>query len=192
MGVMRVSYDTFRMIDLVLTRRICNAVSEIRASHPGKERYRHSSLCCVRIYKKIFEPIEADLSGIRQVMIVPYGPLTSLPLSVLVRSSYAGDGEPEWLAKKYAFTTLPSVSSLKALRVLAMKTGPGSDPFAGFGDPVLEGDPNDRRGLAIVPIFNNGDKADVTKLRQLPALPETGEELLVIAEVLEPKRIPFT
>ena len=50
---------------------------------------------------------------------------------------YAGKNKPTWLAEKYALTTLPSVSALRALRVLAKKTGPGADPSAGFGNPVL-------------------------------------------------------
>ena len=35
--------------------------------------------------------------------------------------------------KSYALTTLPSVSSLRALRLFA-KDGEMADPFAGFGD----------------------------------------------------------
>jgi len=117
-------------------------------------------------------------------MVVPDGPLTSLPLSVLVRSPYTGKGKPEWLAEKYALTTLPSVSSLRALRFLAQKAGPGTDPFAGFGNPVLKGDPSDRRGISIVTIFSKGDKADPNALRRMPALPETEDELKAIARSL--------
>lgn len=56
-------------------------------------------------------------------MVVPDGALTSLPLSILVSSRYEGKGKPAWLAEKYAFATLPSVLSLRALRVLAKKAG---------------------------------------------------------------------
>jgi CHAT domain-containing protein len=50
--------------------------------------------------------------------------------------------------------------------------------------PSLQGDPSDRRGISIVPIFSKGDKADVNALRQLAALPETADELRVIARSL--------
>ena len=48
--------------------------------------------------------------------------------------------EVPWLAKKYAMTVLPSVSSLRALRHFARATL-ASRPFIGFGDPKLKGDP---------------------------------------------------
>ena len=43
-----------------------------------------------------------------------------------------------WLANQYALSTLPSVSSLKALRMYARKSL-SKEPFKGFGDPVLDG-----------------------------------------------------
>jgi CHAT domain-containing protein len=97
---------------------------------------------------------------------------------------YAGKNKPTWLAEKYALTTLPSVSALRALRVLAKKTGPGADPSAGFGNPVLGGDPSNCRGISIVPIFSKGDKANAGELLKLAALPETADELRVIARSL--------
>ena len=97
---------------------------------------------------------------------------------------YAGKNKPTWLAEKYALTTLPSVSALRALRVFAKKTGPGADPSAGFGNPVLGGDPSNRRGISIVPIFSKGDKANAGELLKLAALPETADELGVIARSL--------
>ena len=60
---------------------------------------------------------------------MPTGPLTSLPLSVLVtetpKGGAAADADPQalrdtpWLIKRHAMITLPSVSSLKALRAFA-------------------------------------------------------------------------
>lgn len=43
--------------------------------------------------------------------------------------------------KRHALITLPSLSSLKALRRYAASSG-ASEAFSGFGDPAL-GDPND-------------------------------------------------
>src|SRR5258708_40283545 len=50
-----------------------------------------------------------------------------------------------WLARQYAITTLPSVSSLRALRQLA-QGGHAPAPFLGIGDPALGGRPGTARG----------------------------------------------
>jgi len=177
----------FRMIKLdIEAKDLTAAVLKLRSSFTVKDgrlpAFPHDT--GHDLYLKIFVPIEKDLAGIRHVMVVPDGALTSLPLSVLVSSPYTGKDKPAWLAEKYAFTTLPSVSSLRALRVLAKKAGPGTDPFTGFGNPLLQGDPSNRRGISIVPIFSKGDKADANELRKLSALPETVDELRVIARSL--------
>ncbi len=53
----------------------------------------------------------------------------------------------------------------------------------GFGDPVLEGMPGDRRGIEIASVFR-GALADVDTVRRLPPLPETADELRAIARAL--------
>ena len=87
-----------------------------------------------------------------------------------------------WLAKKYAITTLPSVSSLKALRVFAARTE-ANKPFIGFGDPVLEGPSGGGKGIKIASLFR-GAIADVEEVRKLSRLPETADELRAMARYL--------
>jgi hypothetical protein len=43
-----------------------------------------------------------------------------------------------WLARRYAMTMLPSVSSLRALRVFAARTL-AKRPFIGFSDLIRDG-----------------------------------------------------
>jgi hypothetical protein len=50
---------------------------------------------------------------------------------------FADYRQVSWLAKKYALTTLPSVSSLRALRRFT-KQARAKNPFIGFGDPLLK------------------------------------------------------
>jgi hypothetical protein len=45
-----------------------------------------------------------------------------------------------WFTREHTITVLPAVSSLKALREFA-KTSHASEPYIGFGDPLLNGDP---------------------------------------------------
>jgi hypothetical protein len=63
--------------------------------------------------------------------------LTEKPATVTGAPDFA---TAPWLVKRYATTVLPSVSSLKALRQLA-RSSKAPKPFAGFGNPLLDGDP---------------------------------------------------
>jgi CHAT domain-containing protein len=133
--------------------------------------------------------IESLFEGVRHVFVVPDAGLQSLPLGVLVTkeeqgpfTDFTGYRHVEWLAKKFALTTLPSVSSLRALRTYAKRTR-ASHPFIGVGDPVLKGHPSEARSI-LASLFTSRGVADVNAVRQLPALPETSDELNEIAKSL--------
>ena len=85
-----------------------------------------------------------------------------------------------WLARDYAVTVLPSVSSLRGLRQFA-STEHASAAFLGIGNPVLNGKPGHERGIVLASLFR-GAIADVEKVRALPPLPETADELRAIAK----------
>ena len=143
------------------------------------------------LYSKLFGPVEDMLEGVEHLLVVPTGPLESLPLNVLITekpevdpaaSVFDGYQSAAWLPKKYSLTRLPSVSSLRALRVFA-SAGTAEEPFIGFGDPILNGDPGALRGLKVVDVYK-GSNADLDQLRALPELPETADELKRIAQYL--------
>jgi tetratricopeptide (TPR) repeat protein len=111
------------------------------------------------LYAQLFEPIRDVLAGISNLYVVTTGPLSSLPLAVLVtRPPPAGANlsDPDvlrqapWLLRDFAITTLPSVSSLKSLRRYAGGSNAPTDAksleFLGFGDPVFAGDAAAGRG----------------------------------------------
>lgn len=143
------------------------------------------------LYEKIFAAAEPMLHGIKHIFVVPDGALQSLPLSVLVTkqpqggvANFSDYRQVPWLAKKYALTTLPSVSSLKALRRLT-KTARASRPFAGIGDPLLSGNSGSTRGLQMANLFTTSGLAKVSAVRSsLPSLPETADELRTMAGIL--------
>ena len=142
------------------------------------------------LYRKLFAPAEPLLGGIRHLLVVPDGALQSLPLGVLITEEPQGEFEDfsgyrqvPWLARKYAMTTLPSVSSLGALRRFA-KAARARKAFLGIGDPLLEGHPEEGRGVEIAALFTARGGADVGEVRALAALPETADELQSLAEAL--------
>jgi CHAT domain-containing protein len=151
------------------------------------------------LYQKFLAPVADVLKGNKRLLIVADGALTSLPLSVLVTQPPEGeDTDPDtlrataWLIKSYALTTLPAVSSLKALRVFQRKSD-ASQPFRGFGSPTLAG-----RSGGVAPatpaevqvasrsasVFFRGRFADVDVVRQLEPLPATADELRHMASAL--------
>jgi CHAT domain-containing protein len=117
-----------------------------------------------------------------------------------------------WLARKHAITVLPAVASLKALRQYA-KQSHASEPYVGFGDPLLDGEPTrfpddaERAKLArekqcgltlrqrVATLLglrggtrgmtrSNGGVADVADIRTWAPLPETADELCDVAHDL--------
>ncbi|MBT4702856.1 MAG: CHAT domain-containing protein [Rhodospirillaceae bacterium] len=144
-----------------------------------------------KLYQQIFAAAEPMLEGINHIFVVADGALQSLPIGVLVTkqpkgniTNLSGYRQVPWLAKKYAFTTLPSVSSLKALRRLP-KTSQASRPFGGFGDPLLSGNAGSTRGLQMANLFSSSGTAKVDLVRlSLPPLPETADELRTMARIL--------
>ncbi len=85
------------------------------------------------------------------------------------------------MAKRYPLTILPAASALKLLRQSHPRLDGRSEPFLGFGDPVLGGHGNLRGGTMVA---NRGTRAMMESLHQLDRLPGTRDELLTMASVL--------
>ena len=103
------------------------------------------------LYATLLGPFESLLRG-KRLLIVPSGPLTTLPFEVLVteRPPTAIPSDPTayeraaWLTRRHAIAMLPSVASLRALRRFA-RASRATSRYAGFGNPLLFGpDGNDR------------------------------------------------
>ena len=142
------------------------------------------------LYQKLIAPAEPLLDGARHVFVVPDAALQSLPFGVLIAdepqgdfTDYTGYRHVSWLARKFAVTTLPSVSSLQALRTLAKRTT-ASKPFLGIGDPKLDGKTGSGRGVKLEALFTSRGVANVESVRSLPSLPDTADELKALAKTL--------
>jgi len=142
------------------------------------------------LYLDILAPAEADLRDARHVMVVADGPLQSLPFGVLVTDTPAEPAAKledysrvDWLVKRHAVTTLPSVGALRALRRLA-KESSGREPFIGFGDPLLGTTTAEYGGTDASTIFAGGAVADVNALREFSRLPDTADEMRTMAQRL--------
>jgi len=145
------------------------------------------------LYRRILAPVAGVLEGARHVIVVPTGPLTSLPFQVLVTapppSGVLGKDSvraTKWLIQKHALSVLPSVQSLAALRTLAPSAAPPK-PFIGIGDPVLAGPEGSHKQRGKPPrvaaVYRNG-AVNLRALRELVPLPETAQEIRTIAGIL--------
>ena len=98
------------------------------------------------LYTELFGQVE-DLIKDKYLLIVPSGPLTSLPFAALITtkpeqalpSDAEGYRQAAWLGTRQPITVLPAMSSLLALRGLAKNGGQAPEPYIGFGDPELKG-----------------------------------------------------
>jgi CHAT domain-containing protein/tetratricopeptide (TPR) repeat protein len=161
------------------------------------------------LYIGLFGQIE-DLIKDKRLLVVPSGPLTALPFQVLVMAKpeiaippdARGYASAAWLAMHHAVTVLPSVASLAGLRKFA-KASKATQPFIGFGNPLLSGpDGNDRSawgrqdcgasgvpvriasrgiGVASTRFFRSG-LANLDVVRAQYPLPETADELCAVAK----------
>jgi CHAT domain-containing protein len=139
------------------------------------------------LYEKIVAPAAPLLDGANGIFVVPDRALESLPFEVLVTMPPTANPQTAadhrvvaWLARKYAITVLPSAGSLKVLRQFSPPSHAVS-PFVGVGDPVLNGKAGTGRGVRLATLFH-GALADVDAVRNLPRLPETADELRMVAK----------
>jgi hypothetical protein len=104
------------------------------------------------LYTALIGPVEMLVKDKRRLLVVPFGPLTALPFHLLVTEKppvgtstidstvTAEDMAPyrdaAWLTKRQAVSVMPSVASLKALRLFGRKEA-GAKPMIGFGDPIF-------------------------------------------------------
>jgi CHAT domain-containing protein len=158
------------------------------------------------LYAALIEPVEEVTQQARNLLVVPSGPLTSLPFHLLVTEKPAtaipqlkdigSYRDAAWLVKRQAVSVLPALASLKALRQVARRD-PGARPLVGFGDPVF--DPAER-AKALAERHASRTRVDITrgygdfwqgasinraKLAQyLPSLLDTADELKAVAKKL--------
>ncbi len=186
---------SFRAINLS-RQQIDSQVQILRAAlDPEKNRelfQPYPVQTAYTLYKNILEPECTQLKTIKTLFIVPDGALESLPFNVLVTELYPTNITVDyqnvaWLSRKWATVTLPTVSSLYALRTLAAKSKQAPQPFIGFGDPKFEGSPGANRGVGGISLIGdiNSGIIPANKLSTiLGRLPDTATELRTNARIL--------
>lgn len=192
--------DTVRRLRWDLGARVSATPEEFadwQSGDPESGAFPFDRQAAFRLYQALVAPVESTIGGRTRLYIVAGGQLAALPFSVLVTEMPQGaDHDPgalretAWLADRHALASIPSIRSLQLLRQVETGDERAITPdFAGFGDPVLQGEAQQRgfRNLRSVPSANSvlswnqganrSRMADVAALSQLTRLPGTATEL---------------
>jgi CHAT domain-containing protein len=164
------------------------------------------------LYSLLLKPVEESWKSARSLVIVTNGALGLLPLALLPTApvpQLEGKGamfseyrDVPWLARTHAVSMVPSVAALRTLR--QVPPGPSTrEPMIGFGDPIFSREQATRLAaqnqegmtqvaMAVtrgIPFQRRSSPKlegfDSAQLAQLPALPDTTEELRSIALALQ-------
>jgi CHAT domain-containing protein/Tfp pilus assembly protein PilF len=185
--VYTVSIGTKQISDAVTKLRVGVDLTNVRSI---ADLPHFNTEIAYRLYNVLLKPAGSLLRDVDHVIFVTGGALGALPVGLLVTepqkslpSLPVDYRSVPWLAKRFATTVIPSVSSLRALRALAGRAR-APKPFVGFGDPLLTDGPSFGRGRANFANLIRGTLANVEEVRRLPSLPDTANELHRIAAAL--------
>jgi CHAT domain-containing protein len=203
-GWATIALDAKALSDKVAAFRRGLKVEDIAQPSVGGRRTLFDLAAAHELYGLLLGPVEGLIKGKRHLLVVPSGALTALPFHLLVTEKPAvpPSGDPitaqtlvpyrnaAWLLKRHAVTVLPSVTSLRALRVFARKDQ-APKPMIGFGDPVFNAEregsaPSGQRRVAAntraYADFWRGVGIDRALLGQvLVRLEDTADELKAVA-----------
>jgi CHAT domain-containing protein/Tfp pilus assembly protein PilF len=130
------------------------------------------------LYRSLLGPVEGLIAGKKQLIVVPAGPLTSLPFQTLVKAApairkpglkdLATYRDADWLMNHHALSVMPALSSLRAMRATA-KRPQSPKPMIGFGNPVFEA--SNQPGAAPNPEAVTVPKTTPTTVSGIPEAP---------------------
>ncbi|RYG89595.1 MAG: CHAT domain-containing protein [Alphaproteobacteria bacterium] len=138
--------------------------------------------------------IESAIAGAKRLIIVPSGPLTSLPPGVLVTQAPTGaDSDPaalratSWLLRSKSIAVLPALNSLQTLRSgrsgAAQKT---KRPLLSFADPNFGSSAAGSKWASrSIDSFYDDERTRTDQLRTLKPLPGTLLEAQGLASIMK-------
>lgn len=137
-------------------------------------------------YTALVGNLDAEIGRLRHVAVVADGPLLSLPLALLPRRpSNAGMyHRAAWLGRDTAISMASSVASFVGGR-RDLSPSRATRAFFGLGDPALAGGGRVEDAVrTAVADCERGGTFDPLILKALPSLPETRDELFMVAAAL--------
>jgi CHAT domain-containing protein len=141
-----------------------------------------------RLYGHLFDNVKDCLRGTKHILLATDPDFFSVPWNALLTASPpVGHAfqyrEAAWLPKTYSLSLLPSARSLYQLRD-HLPESRAKDNFLGIGDPDFTGHSNENKQIALAPLFASRGLANRAAIEDLDRLPETADELRIIAKAL--------
>jgi CHAT domain-containing protein len=138
------------------------------------------------LYQVFFGKLATCLNGRRHILLAPDADFLALPWNALLTERPSGEirhRDARWLPRSYALSLLPSVGSLRQLR-LNLPASQARHPFLGIGDPDFRGEPEKSAQIALASVLTARGAASREAIAGLPRLPETSAELHDVARAL--------
>ena len=141
------------------------------------------------LYVSLFGGIEKHLAGLDHLIVVPSGPLASLPFGLLVLARPLDNdySKARWLTQQIPISHAPSIHAFYTLRGARAAQAPAK-PLLAFGDPILLGGaPNKGEESALAQagqMCRPEGPMDRQTLLSMTRLPETADELRKVAQIL--------
>lgn len=129
----------------------------------------------LELYRRLLEPLEAELRGVTQLYVVPNGALALVPYGVLVTQVPRADPwppnsawRPDWLLDRMGVGVIRSLDDFRA-KASSPSDRPGK-LFLGVGDPVITG-------------WDDALRIATPCIAQLPKLDSAADELNQVAGI---------
>lgn len=191
-----ITNGSFEAFDIDLNVEGAEArVRKLRTAIDSPSLRRFDQVAAHELFETLFGPVKERVAGAEHLIVVPSGPLLSLPFNLLVTepyeqqiqivdSAYFDYSKVKWLGAQTGVTTGVSISSFFLGRQV-LRGSQGIKPFVGFGDfQQLGDDPESVRRILAERDLPEACGNDVLTLGNLPPLPGTRDELLRVKTVL--------
>ena len=135
------------------------------------------------LYNRRFNSVRDKLLDLNHLIIIPSGPLASLPFSLLIEENPKDEGyeKVSWMVNRMAFSYSPSLKTFYSQRTAAKNSKPTKKLFA-LANPLLTGEKVQRKdtekGLtALATSCRQAGPASSDLIRSLAPLPDTESEV---------------
>ena len=166
----------------------------------GRTLLKFDASASSELYAQLLKPLEAHFKTKSQLVVAAGGALGQIPFSLLQTSAHTGAlKDAPWLIRQMSITHVPSLGAWLALQSSQNRKA-AAQPLMAWGDPVfnLAAAGSTKAAVrsvnltrATTPVDLEKEAANVGKgavaYAEVPALPETRDELLAIAKALNAK-----
>jgi CHAT domain-containing protein len=145
------------------------------------------------LYKSLFSGIADPMRGVTHLVVVPSGPLASLPFGLLLASPPVSKdyAKADWLARNVAITHSPSLKSFFAARSAA-PVPKAPKPLLAFGDPAIGVQTSADAPMHAGSVTCRAEgPAPASLLLGMSALPETAQEIKRISTLFGPQSATY-